>query len=128
MPPRVQYNYKEKVWWSERFQESHFTGTDAKRRFYNHAKAEIDNKAGDLYEKCKGKRYKLPPFNNFRKCLHTKQAATIVDKKESISKRDRKGQFPELDSLIVDFVDRSESFLSQYGIGLSWLVVKEKAI
>ena len=61
MPPRVQYNYKEKVWWSERFQESHFTGTDAKRRFYNHSKAEIDNKAGDLYEKCKGKRYKLPP-------------------------------------------------------------------
>ena len=32
-----------------------------------------------------------------------------------------------LDNLVVDFVDRSESYLSQYGIGLNWAVVQQKA-
>lgn len=53
--------------------------------------------------------------------------AAIQANSDSAKTKNRKVKFPELDAALVDFVDNAESYLSGYGFGISWEVVRSEA-
>ena len=75
----------------------------------------------------------MPPMQTFRRWLETggkrglKHKITSASNLGSTKKKFRKAKCPELDDLVGNFTNRSEALLSEYGIGLSWSVVREQA-
>jgi len=48
--------------------------------------------------------------------------------KESKKKKNRHGKYPLLDDLNCDFIQKSQSHLSEHGFGLTWSVIQIQAM
>ena len=89
----------------------------------------------DYYEKMKKRKANLniPSKDTFRRWIEKggkrglNEQITGAMFMGSKKKKLRKSMFPELDDMVANFVHRSEAFLSDYGLGLSWEVVQMQA-
>ena len=48
--------------------------------------------------------------------------AILAEKKKA-----RSAKFPQLDSMIMNFINKAESYLSEYGLGITWAIIQVKA-
>ena len=72
----------------------------------------------------------MPPVDTFSRWLVGGKrglANTIEYNQTSKKKKARHAKLPELDGLVYDFMNRSESFLSYHGFGLCWIVIQVRA-
>ena len=77
------------------------------------------------------KGYTIPPVDTFRRWLGGDKrglANTIGSNKTSKNKKGKHEKFPELDYLVCDFINRSESLIYDHGFGLCWSVIQVQAL
>ena len=73
----------------------------------------------------------IPPVDTFRRWLGGGKRSlenTIESNKTSKKKNARHAKFPELDDLVCDFINISDSFLSDHGFCLCWSVIQVQAL
>ena len=105
----------EKTWWKDLYQQSGFTN---KRNFLRQVVLEVDQKAGPLYVKVKKRRSPVPANDTFMKWLNSVVAANIASNFRSKKK---------IASMIMNFINKEESYLSKYGLGITWAIIQVKA-
>ena len=108
------YSFDEKTWWKDLYQQSGFTN---KRNFLRQVVLEVDHKAGPLYVKVKKRRSPVPANDTFMKWFNAVAAAKVASNSRSKKKKARSAKFPQLDSMIMNFINKAESYLSEYGLG-----------
>ena len=114
----------EKTWWKDLYQQSGFTN---KQNFLRQVVLEVDHKAGPLYVKVKKRRSPVPAYDTFMKWFNAVAAAKIASNFRSKKKKARSAKFPQLDSMIMNFINKAESYLSEYGLGITWAIIQVKA-
>ena len=105
----------EKTWWKDLYQQSGFTN---KWNFLRQVLLEVDHKAGPLYVKVKKRRSPVPANDTFMKWLNSVVAANIASNFRSKKK---------IASMIMNFINKEESYLSKYGLGITWAIIQVKA-
>ena len=109
------YSFDEKTWWKDLYQQSGFTN---KQNFLRQVVLEVDHKAGPLYVKVKKRRSPVPANDTFMKWLNSVVAANIASNFRSKKK---------IASMIMNFINKAESYLSEYGLGITCAIIQIKA-
>ena len=121
---RTAYSFDEKTWWKDLYQQSGFTN---RRNFLRQVVLEVDHKAGPLYVKVKKRRSPVPAYDTFMKWFYAVAAAKIASNSRSKKKKARSAKFPLLDSMIMNFINKAETYLSAYWLGITWATIQVKA-
>jgi alpha-galactosidase/6-phospho-beta-glucosidase family protein len=125
MTSRQQFSPKEKQWWIDEYTCSNF---NTYGKFLSHATYQSKLKSGDLYEKIKKHKYNVPKYRTFKTWFMRSVKTMIERNKESNRLKQRPAKSQELDQLLVlDYIVESVKKLSEYGLGLSWAIVKDRA-
>ena len=75
--------------------------------------------------------YSIPPVDTFRRWFgggKTCHANKIESNKTIKNKKAWHAKFPDLYDLVCDFINRSESYLSDHEFGLCWSVIQVRAL
>ena len=121
MAKRKSFTSADKNWWIEEYAASHFR---SKRKFLDHLQRQKDMRGGDWYEKVKKR--DVPGISTFSNWHQETIKAKIKSNPKSKKKKERSCGHPELETLVLQYIENLEELLSKFGLGISWEVVRTR--
>ena len=121
---RQQFDAEEKIWWKKQYDESRFSN---RALFLQACRIGMDDRMGEWYKKITKRKTKVPADRTFTDWYSARYSAKIDSNRGSKKKKLLPAKFPQLDAMIYNYINRCGDLLGNYGLGISWSVVKQQA-